>query len=171
MKGCIVPLLISVAFAAPAAGAECAGAAFSTLQQMTGTWHVTKKGEPLGTLTVRNSAGGCAVIEEWQAVNGSRAAALHWAEKPADDLQTESSTAVLHQIYIDDTGWVMRADGRIDADTLIYEGEATLNGEDVILRATFHGLGSDTLVHAGDISKDNGASWQRMSTLHYRRTE
>ena len=148
----------------------CDNTAFELLSTLTGEWQVTRKGESLGKMSISEAAGGCALVEQWSAADGTRATALHWSETPApeDDEEVEPKP-ILKQVYVDSTGWVMQADGEVKDDVLVWSGETVLEGEDVRLRNTVHGLGTDTIVHIGDISKDDGETWQRISSLRYKR--
>ena len=93
---------------------------------------------------------------------------MHWPEAVADD--DGELTNVLKQVYIDSTGWFIRAEGKLARENVIvYEGETTRDEKVLRLRATMHGLGTDEIVHINDISEDDGATWRRASTFKYRR--
>lgn len=156
-------LMLLVMF--PLVADACDNATFAKLKRLAGDWQVTRNGHTAGVLQFREGSGGCAIIEEWTAADGTRATALHWPDPVVD----EETPAGVHQVYVDNNGWVMQASGHLEKNVLIYSGETTIAGEDVMLRATLHGIGSDSIVHIGDVSKDGGVTWERISTLHYYR--
>jgi len=161
----------------------CEGEMFEAFRQLAGKWQVFRDGKPAGQLEMRPVAGGCALLEDWRTTEGVRATALHWTG-PADDA-SETDTVedvlatpengeampatILHQVYIDSTGWSIRADGSIEDGKLVYEGRVVEDGQELVLRATLHGLGSDEIVHVGETSLDAGETWQEGFTLTYRR--
>lgn len=179
-------MTIGTLLAAPVSAA-CNNPMFEAFRQLAGNWQVFRGGELAGELTMRPVAGGCAMLEEWQTVEGVTAVALHWPETalvsgavvadeipageilqaPADD---EVPETVLQQVYVDSNGWSIRADGSISEGVLVYEGEIIEDGQELVLRATLRGLGSDEIVHVGEVSTDAGETWQDSFTLIYRRT-
>lgn len=153
--------------------------------QLAGNWNVFRGGERAGRLRMHPVAGGCAMLEDWQTVEGVKAVALHWSgpadtETPAaiiedmtDDAAPgdgdEAVETLLHQVYVDSNGWSIRADGRISEGVLVYEGRIMEDGQELVLRATLRGLGSDEIVHVGEVSTDEGETWQDSFRLVYRR--
>lgn len=174
---CLVLMMLAV----PAQA--CDGEIFQAFRQLAGKWQVFRDGALAGRLEMRPVAGGCAMLEDWRTAEGVHATALHWAG-PAEDA-TETDTVedvlaapetgdaapamILHQVYVDSTGWSIRADGSIEDGKLVYEGHVTEDGQELVLRATLHGLGSDEIVHVGETSGDAGETWQQGFTLTYRR--
>lgn len=166
-------LLAALAPSATAAG-ECRNAALLFVAQLAGTWQVSRDGQIVGELSMQPAAGGCALIEYWQGADGTQANALHWSEAPSEaaaagNADDDARREPLRQVYVDSTGWAVKAEGRIENGVLVYQGETERNGGKVLLRAVMHGLGTDRIVHIGEVSTDGGASWQRVSTLRYER--
>ncbi|HEX7046050.1 MAG TPA: hypothetical protein VF275_00565 [Gammaproteobacteria bacterium] len=174
-------LTISTVFAAPVSAAACSNPMFEAFRQLAGNWQVFRDGELAGKLAMRSVAGGCAMLEEWQTIEGVKAVALHWPETvtegsmtvdgetlemPASDVTPET---VLQQVYVDSNGWSIRADGSISEGVLVYEGNIMEDGQELVLRATLRGLGSDEIVHVGEVSTDAGETWQDSFTLIYKR--
>ena len=164
----ILPVMLT-ALASPPVHA-CTGEAFEMLRELVGRWEVYRNERMTGQLIVQPAAAGCALLEQWRAVDGGKAVAMHWTE-PGEAEGDEPVPRILKQVYVDDTGWLIKASAHVENGALVYEGPATIEGTDVVLRATLHGLGGNEIVHIGDVSKDGGATWQRMSTMQYRRAE
>ena len=165
-----IALLITALASLPLAAstADCDNEAFALLEHLAGEWRVSRDERTIGELDVQATAGGCALVENWIAADGTRASTLHWSEQRDNDAD-EEPVFVLRQVYVDSTGWVMKAEGHVENGVLIYQGDTEIKGEAVSLRATMHGLGSDEIVHISDLSKDGGANWQRVSTMRYQR--
>lgn len=149
----------------------CGNAAFELLGQLAGRWEVLRNDETIGRLHFQREAGECVLLEKWMASDGSSAVAMHWTEPAPDDAGDEPPGRVLRQLYVDNTGWMVKAAGHLENGALVYEGPAVVNGEDVVVRAVLHGLGTDQVVHIADISKDGGDNWQRIGSMTYRRVD
>lgn len=169
MRTSIIRLLFAASLVSCMPAAACEGEAFDLLKRLAGDWTVTRDDAAFGELRMRATAGGCALIEEWIAADGTRATAMHWPEQIAND--DGEMTTVLKQIYVDSTGWLIHAEGKLARDNvLVYEGETVRDERTLRLRATLHGLGTDAIVHINDVSEDDGATWRRASTFKYRRS-
>ncbi|HEX7030209.1 MAG TPA: hypothetical protein VF254_06405 [Gammaproteobacteria bacterium] len=157
----------------PASFAACGSPAFDLLENLAGRWEVSRNGQVIGRLTVQREAGECALLEKWEATDGVEAVAMHWTEPAADDKPDdgEPPARVLKQVYVEDSGWVIEAEAYVENGALVYEGPATVEGEDVVLRAVLHGLGTDRIVHVGDVSLDGGDTWRRIDSMVYRRID
>lgn len=178
----VAMLLLALPFSA---AAGCDGEMFQAMKQFAGTWQVYRKGELAGEWKMRAVAGGCAMLEEWRTVEGVTAVGLHWPARTMEENapgkaveenfpqeaagETETPEPLLHQVYVDSNGWFIRADGSISEGVLVYEGKVMEGGEELVLRATLRGLGSDEIVHVGELSADAGETWQDSFTLIYRR--
>lgn len=162
----------SLLLALPLPLAACENAAFEKLQNLAGRWLVHRDGEVIGKAHVQREAGDCVLLEKWQSADGTDAVTMHWTEPGETTEEGEAKkTRVLRQTFVDNSGWVMHADATVENDAIVYEGETTIEGKDVVLRATLHGLGSDEIVQIGDVSKDGGKTWQRMDSMTWRRIE
>lgn len=187
MRSFIAPFIRALAVLALLAAAmpanACESEMFQAFREIAGSWQVFRDGRLAGDLEMRPVADGCAMLEDWQTVEGVKAVALHWpgpaetetpeaAVEEATGLSAEESDApetVLHQVYVDSNGWSIRADGSISEGVLVYEGTVMEDGQELVLRATLRGIGSDEIVHVGEMSTDAGETWQDSFTLVYRR--
>lgn len=109
------------------------------------------------------------MLEIWTASDGTQASGLYWAEAVEPEEEGDPVQIVLHQVYVESSGWRMRAEGHFEGDVPIITGPTQMQGTDVLLRATLHGIGSNHVVHITDFSTGDGGSWQRLATLHYYR--
>ena len=172
VRSLLPALALLLAALAPLPLHACESEAFEKLRHLVGRWEVYRDERLIGKLVVQPAAGNCALLEQWRASDGTEAIAMHWTEpgEPEED-EAAAPARVLRQVYVDASGWVVKAKAYVENGALVYEGPATIEGKDVVLRATLHGLGENEIVHIGDVSKDDGMTWQRISTMKYRRAQ
>lgn len=160
-----IRLMFSMLALLPMPATACGNAAFNRLALLVGEWQVFRDDASAGEFALRRGAGDCALVEQWKTVDGKSAIGLHWVEP--DPQNADEAATILRQVYVDSTGWFIHADGAIAGNALVYTGNAMEDDEPVLLRVTLHGLGTNRIVHIGDVSRDGGETWNHVSTLIY----
>ena len=154
---------------APATVQSCVtDAGFHTLDFWLGTWRVSVDGKYDGTDTVTKILNGCAVIEDWRDVGGSRGKSLFYYDPFAKEWT---------QVWITEEATVR---GGLKVKKLIatYPGQGTRfqgmlpgppGSRTILDRTTLRPESDGTIRQVIEISIDGGTTWRRTYDALYTR--
>ena len=139
---------------APAlAPTACAEQIYHAFDFWIGSWSVTEKGKPAGSNRIDRLLEGCALMENWVGVDGSRGHSLNFYDRRRD---------VWQQTWIDNAGGALNLTGQFR------DGHMVLSGTSVdaktraqrIDRITWTPNPDGTVRQLWDRSPDSGRSWK-----------
>lgn len=128
-----------------------------------GEWDVTPAGDTtvVGHSNVQIVSGGCALLENWTAGNGSQGKSLN---------SYNSGLAHWQQYWVGQNGGVTEyRDSRWDGKTLVFLAHSRNAKGGFEQRLSFTPLDSNTVRQLGEISTDGGRSWKVGYDFHYHR--
>jgi hypothetical protein len=128
-----------------------------------GEWNVeTRAGQAAGKSSVQVVSGGCGLLENWSAPNGSTGKSLNTYNPALGRWQ---------QFWVGQFGAVTEyRDSEWRGDTLTFRAEQRGNaGKRTLLRLTFNPLPSGSVRQLGEQSTDSGKTWAIAYELFYRR--
>jgi hypothetical protein len=128
-----------------------------------GEWDVTPAGDTtvVGHSVVQIVSGGCALLENWTASNGSQGKSLN-----------SYNTGLGHwqQYWVGQAGGVTEyRDSQWNGKALVFLAHSVTAKGDVEQRLSFTPLDSNTVRQLGEISTDGGKSWKVGYDFHYHR--
>lgn len=128
-----------------------------------GEWNVTPAGDTtvVGHSVIQLVSGGCALLENWTASNGTEGKSLNGYNSGLGHWQ---------QFWIGQNGGVTEyRDSRWDGTTLVFRAHSR-NAKGIYeQRLSFTPLDSNTVRQLGEISTDGGKSWKTGYDFHYHR--
>jgi hypothetical protein len=134
-----------------------------------GEWDVyAKNGKKAGDSKIELILDSCIILENWKSANVSQG--VYYAGK---SFNTYNSTATQwQQTWVDNVGGTTEfLEGHFENDKMIFLTKPFQVNKDTtaIRKLTFYNLGVDKVRQFGEISKDNGATWNTEYDLEYRR--
>ena len=126
-----------------------------------GEWDVTWGEKATGTNTIRSILDGCAIVEEFDA--------------PTEDFHGTSVSCYnvkrgrWEQMWADNAGNCWQFTGGMDGDDMVLSTREVEDGRDVVLRMVFFEIKPDQFDWRRERSADQGATWQELWRIHYRR--
>ncbi|HEY4303185.1 MAG TPA: hypothetical protein VGM82_01855 [Gemmatimonadaceae bacterium] len=127
-----------------------------------GNWKVTTPaGQPVGTSHVDVVSGGCALLENWRDMRGSEGKSLN---------TYDPSSHAWRQFWVGQGGLVTdynRSEWRGPALSFMTRTAGTNGAPDVLSRLTFAPLDSGIVRQFGELSTDDGKTWNLSFDLHY----
>jgi len=129
-----------------------------------GEWNVeTRAGQPAGKSSVQRVSGGCGLLENWTAPNGSTGKSLNTYNPELGQWQ---------QFWVGQFGAVTEyRESEWHGDTLVLHATSHPNaGTEVLLRLSFNPLSDGSVRQFGETSKDHGKTWTVGYELFYRRS-
>jgi hypothetical protein len=128
-----------------------------------GEWDVTPAGDTavVGHSVVQIVSGGCALLENWTASNGSQGKSLNSYNASLDRWQ---------QFWVGQNGGVTEyRDSHWDGSTLIFEAHSRNSKGNFEQRLSFTPIDSNTVRQLGEISTDGGTAWSVGYDFYYHR--
>jgi len=134
-----------------------------------GEWNVyAKNGKKAGDSKIELILDSCIILENWKSANVSQG--VYYAGK---SFNTYNSTSKQwQQTWVDNVGGTTEfLEGHFENDRMIFFTKPFQSSGDTIAirRLTFYNLGPDKVRQHGEISKDNGLTWNTEYDLEYRR--
>jgi hypothetical protein len=165
LSTCLIILSLGTHLAcAAAAPAPCAAAVHHQFDFWVGEWVVTENGKPAGSNRIERLLDGCALLENWTGVGGSRGRSLNFydpARKHWQQTWVDSSASSLNL-----TGGLI--DGRM---VLNGSGKDPKTGRAQIDRITWTPNRDGSVRQLWDQSFDGGRTWKVLFDGLYRRRE
>lgn len=137
----------------------CDAPAYSAFDFWVGEWEVrTPDGALAGLNTIRKTAGGCALKEDWRGAAGSRGESVNFVDP---------STGAWNQVWVDDSGLVLRLEGGVSEPGMVLEG----TGRDPSFRhrITWSPLGDGRVLQHWERSENDGGTWTDVFEGYYSR--
>lgn len=129
-----------------------------------GDWDVTPAGTPgavVGHSVIQRVIGGCAILENWTASNGTDGKSLN---------TYNSSLGHWEQFWVGSGGGVTEyRDSEWHGDTLVYLAHSNSPQGPYLQRLSFSALADGTVRQLGEISTDGGKSWSPGYDFRYHR--
>ena len=134
-----------------------------------GEWDVyAKNGKKAGDSKIELILDSCIILENWKSANLSQG--VYYAGKSFNTYN--STTRQWQQTWVDNVGGTTEfLEGHFENDKMTFLTRPFQVNKDTtaIRRLTFYNLGVDKVRQFGEISKDNGATWNTEYDLEYRR--
>jgi hypothetical protein len=134
-----------------------------------GEWDVyAKNGKKAGDSKIELILDSCIILENWKSANVSQG--VYYAGKSFNTYN--STTRQWQQTWVDNVGGTTEfLEGHFENDKMTFLTKPFHVNKDTtaIRRLTFYNLGVDKVRQFGEISKDNGATWNTEYDLEYRR--
>jgi hypothetical protein len=134
-----------------------------------GEWDVyAKNGKKAGDSKIELILDSYIILENWKSANVSQG--VYYAGKSFNTYN--STTRQWQQTWVDNVGGTTEfLEGHFENDKMIFLTKPFQVNKDTtaIRRLTFYNLGVDKVRQFGEISKDNGATWNTEYDLEYRR--
>jgi hypothetical protein len=130
----------------------CAAPDYRQFDFWVGNWEVkTPAGKTAGTSRIERINGGCAIQEHWTGNGPSRGTSFNFFE---------TSTAQWNQLWLDNSGLVLRLTGGLrDGRMVLENSSAATGGRTVRQRITWSPLDSGRVRQHWEQSADEGKSW------------
>ena len=157
--------------AAPPAPPPCASPTRRAFDFWVGEWEVypnlkdPAKAPLIARSRIENLYGGCAIRENWMPLKGSGGGSLN---------TYDPSSGRWHQFWVDSSGGKVEFAGGPVAGKMVLTGLwRGINGpgQDGLIRMSYTALGPDTVRQHGEISTDQGLSWNDNFDFVYRRVK
>jgi len=134
-----------------------------------GEWDVyAKNGKKAGDSKIDLILDSCIILENWKSANASQG--VSYAGKSFNTYN--SATKQWQQTWVDNVGGTTEfLVGHYEDNKMIFRTKPFQFSKDTIAirKLTFYNLGPDKVRQHGEISKDNGATWNNEYDLEYRR--
>ena len=134
-----------------------------------GEWEVyAKNGKKAGDSKIELILDSCIILENWKSASVSQG--VYYAGKSFNTYN--NTTGQWQQTWVDNVGGTAEfLEGRFENNKMIFLTKPFKVTKDTtaIRRLTFYNLGIDKVRQFGEISKDNGATWNTEYDLEYRR--
>lgn len=170
IAGLLVGLLVSImtlgteTATAQSAGLprpDCRGPEHRQLDFWVGDWIVTAGDRAAGTNRITLEEDGCLLREQWRAVGGTTGQSINFYDR---------TTGEWHQIWVDNSGNVLRFRGRLEGASLVYRGSTPRSdGGRTDHRMTFTPNADGSVRQVWESSGDGGATWSVAFDGTYRR--
>lgn len=130
----------------------CAAPEYRQFDFWVGEWDVkTPTGKVAGTSRIERINGGCAIQEHWTGSGPSRGTSFNFFE---------TSTGQWNQLWLDNSGLVLRLSGGLQEGRMVLENSsAATGGRTVRQRITFSPLDSGRVRQFWQQSSDDGKTW------------
>jgi len=130
----------------------CSGPEYRQFDFWLGEWDVAwVNGKPAGTNRIQAVLGGCALEESWRGARGTRGTSLNYF----DPVSRRWS-----QLWIDDTGLVLRLEGGVENGSMVLAGDARgAKGSAARHRITWTPLPGPRVRQHWETSADGGVTW------------
>jgi hypothetical protein len=128
-----------------------------------GEWDVTPAGDTtvVGHSVVQIVSGGCALLENWTASNGTQGKSLN---------SYNAGVGHWQQYWVGQTGGATEyRESHWDGKTLVFRAHSRNAQGSFEQRLSFTPLDSNTVRQMGEISTDGGKSWKVGYDFHYHR--
>lgn len=128
-----------------------------------GEWKLTaRNGQPAGESSIQLVSGQCAVLENFHNVNGAEGKSLS---------AYNSLTRKWQQFWVGQQGGVTEyRDSKWDGNTLfLFSSTVKADGQPRLIRMSYTPLSPDQVRQFGEISDDDGKTWQRQYDIIYDR--
>jgi len=134
-----------------------------------GEWDVyAKNGKKAGDSKIELILDSCIIQENWKSANVSKG--IYYAGK---SFNTYNSTSKQwQQTWVDNVGGTTEfLEGHFENNRMVFLTKPFQAGKDTlaIRKLTFYNLGPDKVRQHGEISRDNGVTWNTEYDLEYRR--
>jgi hypothetical protein len=147
----------------------CSSPAYRQFDFWIGDWDVyAKNGTKAGDSKISVILDSCIILEEWTSANVAQG--LRYAGKSFNTWNR--NTKQWQQTWVDNTGGTTEyLQGKYDDQKIIFQTKPFPFSKDTmaVRKLTFFNLSIDKVRQLGEITKDNGASWQPEYDLEYRR--
>ena len=134
-----------------------------------GEWDVyAKNGKKAGDSKIELILDSCIILENWKSASVSQG--IHYEGKSFNTYN--STTKQWQQTWVDNVGGSTEfLEGHFENNKMIFLTKPFPLSKDTIAmrRLTFYNLGVDKVRQFGEISKDNGGTWNTEYDLEYRR--
>lgn len=128
-----------------------------------GEWNVTSSGIPVGHSVVQIASGGCMILENWTASDGSNGKSMNYID-PA--------TGKWEQTWSGSGGNVTKfVNGIYDGKQMLFEHTSIVNGVKQTGRFHFYDLGNDRVRQMDELSADDGKTWTTLYDFIYTRVK
>jgi hypothetical protein len=136
-----------------AAPSPCAAPAHHQFDFWIGTWSVTEKGKPAGSNHIDRLLGGCALLENWVGVDGSRGHSLNFYDP---------RRGMWQQTWIDNAAGALNLTGQFGDGHMVLSGSSTdvRTHAQRIDRITWTPNPNGTVRQLWDQSQDAGRTWK-----------
>lgn len=130
----------------------CAAAEYRQFDFWVGEWDVkTPAGKVAGTSRIELINGGCAIQEHWTGNGPSRGTSFNFFE---------TSTGLWNQLWLDNSGLVLRLSGGLQDGKMVLENASpSAGGRTTRQRIIFSPLDSGRVRQFWEQSSDDGKSW------------
>ncbi|HVU18069.1 MAG TPA: hypothetical protein VHD32_14170 [Candidatus Didemnitutus sp.] len=126
-----------------------------------GEWSVTEAGKPAGSSRIQSIAGGNALLENWEDVDGGSGKSLNTYNAKRKQWQ---------QFWVDSSGGVLELSGGIVGRSMVLSNETTgRDGRPLRNRITWTPNDDGSVRQLWETSRDDGRTWQTSFDGLYRR--
>jgi len=147
----LLPSLALAETPAPAAQPNCDAAVRRQFDFWVGDWNVTVAGKPAGQNRIDKILGGCALLENWTAVDGTSGKSINFYDPVRGQW---------HQTWVDDRGGSLALDGTFTGGSMVLSGtKQNKAGKTTLNRITWTALPSGEVRQLWEASSDDGTSW------------
>lgn len=116
-----------------------------------GDWTVTAKGAVAGTNRITRDLNGCLLIERYTGAKGFTGKSFNFYDE---------SSGKWNQVWVDNTGVVLRLHGEYHDRRMVLEGVSKRDGETIVDRITWFNNRDGTVRQVWDVSRDGGERWE-----------
>ncbi|HEX9473326.1 MAG TPA: hypothetical protein VF931_04010 [Steroidobacteraceae bacterium] len=149
----VLAVLDSAGAATAPAATPCTAPAHHQFDFWIGNWSVTEKGKPAGSNHIDRLLGGCALLENWVGVDGSRGHSLNFYDPRRDLWQ---------QTWIDNSAAALNLTGHVSGGRMVLTGasnDANTHAQRID-RITWTPNADGTVRQLWDQSQDAGRTWK-----------
>jgi hypothetical protein len=158
-----VPLGVTQSSGPPSTPSACSSPENRQFDFWVGRWEVFAKAAPdkkVADSLIERLYSGCAIRENWMPLAGDSGGSLN---------QYRQSEGIWRQIWLDSTGSWVEFQGRWNGKTMVLEGVWPQPGHPKQrTRMTYSPLPNGDVEQAGEVSDDDGRSWQPSFDFIYR---
>ncbi|MEE8169574.1 MAG: tetratricopeptide repeat protein [Phycisphaerae bacterium] len=125
-----------------------------------GEWDVlNRQGGPAGVNRIEKQENGYLIYEQWTSSGGNTGRSMNYYDPDADKWR---------QVWIDSGGEIIHFEGGIENGAMVYVGpQIHRDGRKELVRTTLTPQPDGRVIHRGDISEDDGKTWQLRFELTY----
>jgi hypothetical protein len=156
----IIAAMYTAGAAGTPAATPCTAPAHHQFDFWIGNWSVTEKAKPAGSNRIDRLLGGCALMENWVGVDGSRGHSLNFYDP---------RRGLWQQTWIDNAAGALNLTGRFSDGHLVLSGASTDTKTHAqrIDRITWTPNPDGTVRQLWDQSQDAGRTWKVVFDGHY----